>query len=282
MNLLLSRELGTVKIADFGLAFEVDATRLTTAGKMLGTISFMSPEQILGKQKEVDARTDIYALGVTLFQLLTLELPFAGKTNELYINAVLVVGGAAAEQAQRAGRPRPGDRDPQGAGEIPPGTLRLRGGLRRRPRERAAPEADPGPAAVPSDRAVEVDAAQADPRRAARHVGPQRSDHRLADSPGEPAAAGPQAGGNRPAVERAALVGPEIEASGEPGWWPGKDPRPGCGPRGSASRSGPGPDVRLARRRGSIGGGASCKNARLRPSRGSSSCEPDALHGRTG
>jgi tetratricopeptide (TPR) repeat protein len=88
MNLLLSRETGKVKIADFGLAIEQDASRMTTAGKVLGTLAYMSPEQILGKQK-IDARTDIYALGVTLFELLTLAFPYAGETQQMYLNAVL-------------------------------------------------------------------------------------------------------------------------------------------------------------------------------------------------
>jgi serine/threonine protein kinase/tetratricopeptide (TPR) repeat protein len=88
MNLLYSRELETVKVADFGLALEDDTTRLTTAGKILGTLSYMAPEQLLGKGT-FDARTDVYALGVTLFELLTLELPYPGKTQQLYMSAVL-------------------------------------------------------------------------------------------------------------------------------------------------------------------------------------------------
>jgi len=89
MNLLLSREMGEVKIADFGLAIDAEMSRLTTDGSILGTLSYMAPEQILGKQNEIDARTDIYALGVTLFELLTLALPFSGQTQQLYLNAVL-------------------------------------------------------------------------------------------------------------------------------------------------------------------------------------------------
>jgi serine/threonine protein kinase/Flp pilus assembly protein TadD len=89
MNLLLGRESGEIKIADFGLAIDQDATRLTTAGKILGTLAYMAPEQLLGKQEEMDSRTDVYALGATLFELLTLELPFHGETQQLYMNAVL-------------------------------------------------------------------------------------------------------------------------------------------------------------------------------------------------
>ena len=89
MNLLLDREQGTVKVADFGLAIDADVTRLTTDGKMLGTPVYMAPEQILGKSRAIDARTDVYALGVTLFELLTLDLPYAGPTQALYLDAVL-------------------------------------------------------------------------------------------------------------------------------------------------------------------------------------------------
>jgi len=96
MNLLLSRELDQVKIADFGLAIEADTTRLTTEGSLLGTLLYMAPEQILGKQDQIDARTDVYALGVTLFELITLALPYSGKTQQMYMDAVLT------KEAQRA------------------------------------------------------------------------------------------------------------------------------------------------------------------------------------
>jgi serine/threonine protein kinase/Flp pilus assembly protein TadD len=89
MNLLLSRELGAVKIADFGLAIDVEATRMTTVGSVMGTILFMAPEQIRGEGERIDGRTDVYALGVTLFELLTLELPYAGRTQQLYMSQVL-------------------------------------------------------------------------------------------------------------------------------------------------------------------------------------------------
>ncbi len=89
MNLLLSREPVAIKIADFGLAIDEEATRMTTAGNILGTLMFMAPEQILGKSDKIGAAADIYALGVTLFELLTLSLPFEGATQQLYMNAVL-------------------------------------------------------------------------------------------------------------------------------------------------------------------------------------------------
>ncbi|MEE9292060.1 MAG: protein kinase [Acidobacteriota bacterium] len=89
MNILLGTDPEVVKIADFGLAIDSESTRLTTVGRMLGTVAYMSPEQIRGRHDEIGVRTDIYALGVTLFEMLTLELPYAGKTQQLYLNAVM-------------------------------------------------------------------------------------------------------------------------------------------------------------------------------------------------
>ncbi|KAB8142563.1 protein kinase [Chloroflexia bacterium SDU3-3] len=77
-NVLL-RHGGTPVLADFGIArtlAEADAQRLTRGGTMLGTPAYMAPEQFTGGQ--ADARTDIYALGVMLFQMLTGRVPFEG------------------------------------------------------------------------------------------------------------------------------------------------------------------------------------------------------------
>jgi tetratricopeptide (TPR) repeat protein len=89
MNILLNRDPLMVKIVDFGVAVDSQATRLTTEGKLMGTVVYMAPEQIVGRPGDIDARTDVYALGVTLFELLTLELPFSGDTQQGYMNAVL-------------------------------------------------------------------------------------------------------------------------------------------------------------------------------------------------
>jgi tetratricopeptide (TPR) repeat protein len=68
---------GTAKIVDFGIA-QVESSRLTRAGMVFGSIHYMSPEQ-LSDTIEVDSRTDLYAAGVVLFQLLTGVLPFEGR-----------------------------------------------------------------------------------------------------------------------------------------------------------------------------------------------------------
>lgn len=72
-NILLTKK-GAAKITDFGLAQLADRSRLTTRGKVMGTPAYMSPEQIQGK--EVDQRTDLWSVGVLLFEMLTGRLPF--------------------------------------------------------------------------------------------------------------------------------------------------------------------------------------------------------------
>lgn len=78
-NILIARD-GKVKVTDFGLARSITntATALTLSNQVVGTPNYMAPEQI--KSMEVDARVDIYALGVTLWQFLTGTLPFDGAT----------------------------------------------------------------------------------------------------------------------------------------------------------------------------------------------------------
>lgn len=72
-NLFLSRDEGKVrvKILDFGLARISDLGHATNAGKALGTPAYMSPEQALGKGDEIDGRTDLFALGATIFRVLS-------------------------------------------------------------------------------------------------------------------------------------------------------------------------------------------------------------------
>ena len=77
-NLLLDSATGLTRLTDFGLAIEqTDANRLTQDGVLAGTPAYMSPEQ-LSCPDEVDFRTDIYSLGVVMYELLAGEVPFRG------------------------------------------------------------------------------------------------------------------------------------------------------------------------------------------------------------
>ncbi|MBK05845.1 MAG: hypothetical protein CL920_05285 [Deltaproteobacteria bacterium] len=77
-NILLSKD-NEVKLADFGIARITGTKRQTQAGMAVGTFLYMSPEQILAG--EIDHRTDIYSMGITLFEMLTGMPPFQGDTE---------------------------------------------------------------------------------------------------------------------------------------------------------------------------------------------------------
>jgi len=77
-NLMLDAHK-TVKVLDFGIAHLLDQTRITQSGSVLGTPAYMAPEQVLGQQ--VDGRTDLYALGVVLYEMLTGKLPFKANSQ---------------------------------------------------------------------------------------------------------------------------------------------------------------------------------------------------------
>jgi serine/threonine-protein kinase len=76
-NIMFEQESDTVKVTDFGIARITDSSK-TKTGLVLGTPSFMSPEQLAGKR--VDGRSDLYSLGVMLYQLLAGVLPFRGDS----------------------------------------------------------------------------------------------------------------------------------------------------------------------------------------------------------
>jgi serine/threonine protein kinase/tetratricopeptide (TPR) repeat protein len=76
-NIMIDRE-GNVRIMDFGIARSLKEKGITGAGVMIGTPEYMSPEQVEGK--EVDQRSDIYSLGIILYEMVTGRVPFEGDT----------------------------------------------------------------------------------------------------------------------------------------------------------------------------------------------------------
>jgi tetratricopeptide (TPR) repeat protein/tRNA A-37 threonylcarbamoyl transferase component Bud32 len=84
---VLVDESGQPKVLDFGVARATDsdarATRQTDVGQLIGTLAYMSPEQVLGDPLELDTRSDVYALGVILFELLADRLPYELGANLL-------------------------------------------------------------------------------------------------------------------------------------------------------------------------------------------------------
>lgn len=80
-NLLLSAS-GRLSVNDFGLARVLEKPGMTVTGEFLGTPRYMSPEQITAGRIPIDRRTDIYSLGATLYELLTLQPPFVGEGRD--------------------------------------------------------------------------------------------------------------------------------------------------------------------------------------------------------
>jgi serine/threonine protein kinase len=86
-NLLIDAR-GNIWVADFGLAQFHAQDKLTAVGDLVGTLRYMSPEQSLGDANLMDHRMDVYALGATLYELLTLRPIFAGTNKEALLRQV--------------------------------------------------------------------------------------------------------------------------------------------------------------------------------------------------
>src|SRR5439155_13365267 len=87
-NLLRSPN-GRLSVNDFGLARMLEQPGMTMTGEFVGTAAYMSPEQISAGRVPLDHRTDIYSLGATLYELLTLRRPFHGEQRDQVLAQIL-------------------------------------------------------------------------------------------------------------------------------------------------------------------------------------------------
>jgi eukaryotic-like serine/threonine-protein kinase len=100
---VMVRNDGIVKLMDFGIAQMIDLQRMTVTGQLLGSPAYMSPEHVEGKN--LDFRTDVFAVGILLYQLATGELPFLGKNPHEILKKIAECKYRPAHQANpRVGR----------------------------------------------------------------------------------------------------------------------------------------------------------------------------------
>ena len=193
-NLMLA-QTGDVKILDFGIAKALDAKKDLTGQTVLGTPYYMSPEQAMGQP--IDARTDVYSLGITAFHLLTGRRPFEAKSkvdvmlmqvkNPLpKISDYVDVDDRVEALIQKMCSKPPGARH-QSCQELIDAVdalpMALGGKAITSPTMMVARPPPPQPATAPG-RPVNVEVPRPAPRQAARTPAPQPAPNRLAQTPG--------------------------------------------------------------------------------------------------
>jgi hypothetical protein len=86
-NIIIEAD-GTPRLTDFGLALDLEASALTVPGEVFGSPQYMSPEQAFRRERPLDARTDVYSLAVTVYEMLSLRLPYDGVTGSELLSAL--------------------------------------------------------------------------------------------------------------------------------------------------------------------------------------------------
>ena len=140
-NLLLDGD-GKLWVTDFGLARCQTDAPLTRTGDIVGTLRYMSPEQATGQSALVDHRTDVYSLGVTLYELLALQPAFPGDDGPALLRRIEQQEPRPLRQLQPKAPGRFGDRGPEGHGQAARGPLHHGPGLCRRSAARSGRQAD--------------------------------------------------------------------------------------------------------------------------------------------
>ena len=131
-NVLFSAD-GTPKITDFGLAKRLEEDGHTETGQVMGSPSYIPPEQAEGRAKEATPATDVYALGAILYEMLTGRPPFKGVTPMETLIKVLREDPVAPSRLQSACIARPGNDLPEMPGQRAPTAVRHGRGAGSRP-----------------------------------------------------------------------------------------------------------------------------------------------------
>ena len=131
-NVLIS-DAGVVKIVDFGLAAAVSdtATRLTRTGALLGTPLYMAPEQV--QNRKIDVRTDIYSLGIMMYEMFTGRPPYCGNNPMAILYQHLEGKATPPRELNREPGTGTGGHHPEGHGRGSGATLSEYGGIRQKP-----------------------------------------------------------------------------------------------------------------------------------------------------